>query len=177
MSSIGRIAKTGGLTALLGGLGWLNWTLATTPVETSPIMPTPETTPPVAEPTSMASDSGKRVTLSELSETLDRPLFNETRRPIVASPPNPPERVADTERETPGDSEDEPSRLTLVGLMGTGRDQRQALIRAQGKAYGSWIGVGSEIEGWRLARIEDDHVVVERNGAEEELAIRSTHAE
>jgi type II secretory pathway component PulC len=61
--------------------------------------------------------------------------------------------------------------------MAAAGERQQALIRAEGKAYGAWIGIGSEIEGWRLARIEADRVVIEKDGEEEELAIRATRSD
>jgi hypothetical protein len=65
-----------------------------------------------------------------------------------------------------------PSRLSLVGVMGTGGRAKRALLRPEGQAHGTWVELGGEIDGWRLARIEDSRVVIEKGGGREELALK-----
>jgi hypothetical protein len=177
MSSSAQIVRVACYAAALGGLGWLNWTLAMSPVDISPHDTSAANASEQAATPASGSTPRAMTSLASLTETVARPLFSQSRRPFFAPEPEKLEPAAEAIPEGPAAAPSEPSRLTLVGLMAAAGERQQALIRAEGKAYGAWIGIGSEIEGWRLARIEADRVVIEKDGEEEELAIRATRSD
>jgi hypothetical protein len=157
------------LAALVALLGYLNWYAWEVPIETAPIstggtdqasgQPDAEKKPP---------QIAKR-SLSEFSETIARPLFHPSRRPITVEaaqqPPAPePPPVPEAEAQ-------EPSGLSLVGLMVAGEKGRRALIRPEGEAYGTWVEEGGKIAGWELTSIYDDRVFIEKSGRQEELVL------
>ncbi len=162
------------LGSLIAALGFLNWKLTGMPVDISPLQGGASTNDaPNSAAGDLPSDSARRP-LSELSETVSRPLFHPTRRPVVDRPsePSEPEAIAAATREL---AAVQSSRLSLVGVMKSGGKGR-ALLRPEGQTYGTWVEVGGEIDGWRLSAITDSRVLIEKSGGQEELLLHAPAA-
>ena len=157
---------------LIAGLGLVNWELAGMKIDVSPIaaggLPAPS---PADQPHDIAGTIGPGP-LASLGETVSRPLFNPTRRPIVVTVAAPPAEAAAPLPELPPPAP--VNRLSLIGLMRAGGHLDRALIRTDGQPHGTWVEVGSEIDGWRLAKIEDNRVLIENAGAKQELLLHAT---
>lgn len=158
------------LIGLLGTLGYLNWLAINNDIETSPVVPvqsgassSPGTQTPIEDPVS---------TLSDLKETMARPLFNTTRRPagpatVEQREPEPPAQPPPAPALSP------PEHLQLIGTMRNGPKQARALIRVENAPAAAWFDVGAEIGGWRLSEVADDHVVVESGGRRSQITLHS----
>ena len=88
-----------------------------------------------------------------LSATRDRPLFSPTRRPpapvpIVAAPPPPPSPPPD---------------LALLGIVMDGEEAR-AVVRAGPAAKILRVGIGDDIDGWKVGQIEARQLVLLLDG-------------
>lgn len=110
----------------------------------------PDRVPP--DPSSLQPASRRpppRAGLAELGETVERPLFAQTRRP----PPPPPPPAPPEPKPEPDPLAD----VVLLGLYGSG-EQGGAIVRAQGKVHR--VQLGQQFGGWRLASIEGRTVVL-----------------
>lgn len=89
----------------------------------------------------------------------DRPLFQESRRPIVPEA----ETTAEPEVKAPEPEAPEPPQVApppdvrLLGVL-SGGARTAALLSLAGEDA-QWQNIGAEIEGWTLDRIETDHVI------------------
>ncbi|MGQ0672489.1 MAG: hypothetical protein ACT4N2_06355 [Hyphomicrobium sp.] len=174
MSARRRILGVVLLLWLAGALALLNTRLADMPIDISPLAseadPADRASGPALTQPGLASQLKP---LSDYRETVSRPLFQPTRRPVVPSP--------NTEEDLPPAPASEqteiipaaPSGLSLVGLMGSG-GSRRALLRPNGQSHGTWLTVGRDIDGWRLSRIEENHVLIEKDGSKEELFLHQS---
>ncbi|MBN9429530.1 MAG: hypothetical protein J0H09_23800, partial [Burkholderiales bacterium] len=91
-----------------------------------------------------------RASIAELGETVERPLFAQTRRPPPPpAPPAPPE---------PKPEPDPLANIVLLGLYDNGEGSGGAIVRAEGKVHR--VQVGQEFGGWRLASIDGRTVVL-----------------
>ena len=155
------------LAVVAAGLAALNWGQATTPIDVTAIAPEPaaESAKPALEPATPAANSLR--SLAELSETVMRPLFRSDRRPPAAKP------AAETAPAQPPQATPQASAdtLRLVGMMRSGAQARRALIRVAGLPAALWVEKGGEISGWKVGSIEDDRVLIERNGDRAELKL------
>ena len=98
--------------------------------------------------------------VARFSAISERPLFSPSRRPVVG------EKAAPT---GPGIEQ----RYRLLGLLNTG-DTRRALL-AEGKRRFA-IAEGAMLEGWRIARIEHDRIVLSSPAGEAVLHLQSAAA-
>lgn len=146
----------------------LNWKISGMELDTSPL-PDEVAGPTSAAPVAEHVEIRPLGPLTAYRETLTRPLFHPSRRPLVAPAPS-----AEAPAEPPAEiAAAEPSRMKLLGLIRTGARAQRALIRLEGQPYGTWVDVGGEIEGWRLSSIEPNKVLIEKNGGREELLLYS----
>lgn len=158
------------IAALVAGLVYLNWYLADMTVDVAPIAADRSSSAAAPGAGTTFTAAGPVITLGDLPETTARPLFHPTRRPFVAKPQEkmaavgPPSEAAEPEAATP-------SGLSLAGVMATGSKGRRALLRPEGQTNGTWVEEGGDIGGWRVQSIDDDRVVVEKSGNEEELVL------
>ena len=135
--------------------------LLVTSVDTSPILP--------GAPLSGAGEqAGAGLTtpldskaVTEFRETVQRPLFNSTRRPVD----RPTTAKAPTESSSLLD-------MRLVGIVKSGSDPSRALIRAGDQANGKWVAEGETINGWKLRSVKDRSVIVEAEGRSHELTLQ-----
>jgi hypothetical protein len=91
--------------------------------------------------------------LDRMSTTRDRPLFSPTRRPpapppvVVAAPPPPPP----------------PPDVTLLGVAMDGEEAR-AIVRTGPAAKILRVGIGDDIDGWKVGQIEGRQLVLLLDG-------------
>ncbi|MBO0766974.1 MAG: hypothetical protein J2P50_20610, partial [Hyphomicrobiaceae bacterium] len=100
--------------------------------------------------------------LSELHDTVARPLFERKRRPVqsprapapvaIRTPPPPPQRpMAD------------PNALALLGvLMSEGQGGAIALVRRNQTGQNMRLQEGDVVDGWTIYRIEPEGVVLKQ---------------
>lgn len=134
--------------ALLIGAGAVGWQVWSSEIDVTAIRPLPESaggTPQVPYPRHADIQLPPP---ESFSETLARPLFSPSRRPV--------ERVAEavpTRVDAPPASDG----LRLLGVVRRGETSR-ALVATQANPSGAWLVVGQALGGWRLAEIMDDAV-------------------
>ncbi len=159
-----RKTLIGALAAGAIALAYMNWHLATTSVDVSPLA--------VSVPATSEADALKEEELAplapltskdRLAETLERPLFNATRRPDPEVPETP-------DLAAPASDATAFGNLKLVGLMQWGANQR-ALIRVSGEPYARWVELGGDVNGWKLRAIENNSVVVEQDDRRHEIKL------
>lgn len=149
------------LTAAAGAAAWEAWNLSidTTPArsevnQTAAADPARAAAAPVVETVAVTPNYG---------ETLARPLFNPTRRPIVAAP----QKVV----EAPPPAPVAPLQAQLVGLTSSTANGARALLRAVNEKQASWLAVGEVLKGWRVAEIRPDRVVMQSGETRQELQL------
>lgn len=165
-SSVRRITRIALIlaAALLAGA---NWYQLTRKIDTSPL-----------RAATSQGDAGSNVATAladtvispdDVSEILERPLFNAGRRPPQSAP------HSDDADNRDAATKIQSAPLTLVGTMRWG-NAHLALIRVASEPLARWIDVGGKIEGWTLKGIERDFVVVERASREVQIPIVSKSA-
>ena len=140
-----------GLAGACAILAFFTMYLLVTSVDTSPILP--------GAPLSGAGEQtgAGLVTpldskpVGEFRETVQRPLFNSTRKPVDR-----PKAKAEGPAEA-GSHLD----LRLVGIVKSGNGPARALIREGDQANGKWISEGDTFGGWKLRSVKDRSVIVE----------------
>jgi hypothetical protein len=104
---------------------------------------------------------------ADYSQSLLRPLFNPTRKPFTSAsiqettaepPPEPPRPV-----EVPAPSVVDASVFKLKGVL-LSEALDSALIVTTEQPNGQWLRTGAELQGWKLAKIKKDQVVLIQNG-------------
>jgi hypothetical protein len=150
------------LAGAVGVLAWLDYGLLQDPVDISPVAPPPgraEARLQASPPLSTALD---KKAPEQLQETVGRPLFNPSRRPVQRAEP-----AAAAARA----SRVEHARLRLVGVMKPDDGPPRALIRYADEPTGRWVAEGSEYRGWTLIKVNEGSVTVEAGGRTEELML------
>ncbi len=120
-----------------------------------PELPEPGTSPApeigAVEPFTLPEP--RPVPLAQLSAALELPLFTRSRRPPAAPAAAP----------TPLDA-------TLAGVLTDG-PEKVAIVTSSGAARALRLREGDVYRGWRVARIEDHAIVLERDGRTERLVL------
>lgn len=148
-----------GLAAVVGGLGYLNVWLASTPVDASPIfMRVAAQAVPADDPIPSASFGP----LEQYSETLARPLFRAGRRSPAPDPAAASTEAAPAVVETP-------NTMRLVGILVRPGSDKRALIRVAGEPVSRWAEVGGMVGGWKIGSIDGTRVSIERGGTKADL--------
>jgi hypothetical protein len=156
----GRKLAVAALLGAAGLLAWLDLSLLQGPVDISPVAPPPgkaAARPGPIPPPATALDKRRS---EQLNETVARPLFNPTRRPMDR-----PEAVAVRPPKV------EPAKLRLVGVMKPDGAPPRALIRFADDPTGRWVAEGSEYHGWTLTKVNEGSVIVEAGGRTQELLL------
>jgi hypothetical protein len=138
--------------------------LLATSVDTSPILP--------GAPLSGAGEqTGAGLTtpldakpVSEFRETVQRPLFNSTRKPV--------DRPKTTQVRAPTETGSHLD-MRLVGIVKPGSAPNRALIRAADQANGKWVAEGETFNGWTLRSVKDRSVIIEAEGRSHELTLQA----
>lgn len=115
--------------------------------------PAPALAPETRAVESFTLDEPRPVPLTELSAALERPLFTRSRRP-PAAPVAPPS----------------PLDATLAGVLTDG-PEKVAIVTASGAERAYRLREGDVYRGWRVARIEEQAIVLERDGRTERLVL------
>ena len=117
------------------------------------------------------ADSGSTLTeqsfqlpaLDQYVEMVDRPLFNQERRPVENAP--------EPKVTQPGTSNPKALRLNLTSvIIAPGR--KLAIFRDLSKNKSIRVAEGEVVKGWRLSQIQGDKVILERDGKSHELPLR-----
>jgi hypothetical protein len=148
------------LTGTTGILAVLNINLLQGTVDISPLAPPAgrdELWPRQAQDPVTALD--KR-TAEQLAETVSRPLFHPSRRPVQRA-----------EAATPEPKAEPPGKLRVVGIVRVADQPPRALIRFADEAIGKWLAEGAEFKGWRLRKVNERSVVVESGRRTHELTL------
>ncbi len=121
---------------------------------TPPPPPEPETPTPTPEEFRLPP-------LDHYQHFVSRPLFLEGRTPL-------PETVQEPETAAASDL----STLQLTGILDTPESGQIVLLRSRDGKRHYRLHPGDTIEGWRLAEIASDHVVLQQGGRREVLQLR-----
>lgn len=168
-ATVGQGAATAVWAALAVVTGALAWLAAGSEIDTRPIAPNGEAAlrgPLVAATAGPAANRP----LSAYRETLDRPLFEPSRRPRPEEPDGPLADDAATPKRSPT-----ADGLRIVGIM-TGKGGAavpRALVRAPEEPQAIWVEAGAIIGGWKVARIGDRTVTLENGPQRHELNLFS----
>lgn len=115
--------------------------------------PGPAAAPAAPAPASFTLPEPRPLPLDELAAALERPLFVRSRRP-PAAPAAPPT----------------PLEATLAGVLTDGAE-KVAIVLADSAERALRLREGDMFHGWRVTRIEDHAVVLERGGRTERLVL------
>ena len=130
---------------------WVYWALAEDEEPWLPSSAADGQTAPALEP---RDDAGFALPeLDELSETVERPLFLASRRPIEAPAPE----------EPPDQSLGEPP-AALRGVM-ISSAERSVLLQFPNRADAVWVAEGATLAGWTVETVEPNQVTL-RQGSE-----------
>jgi hypothetical protein len=152
------------ISALAGGAGLLavlNLHLVQSAVDISPLVPSGDRTelePLQAQ--ALVTPLDKK-TAEQLAETVGRPLFHPSRRPVQRA-----EAVA-----APEPTAEPPSKLRLVGIVRFADQPPRALIRFAGEPMGKWLVEGAEHKGWRLSKVNARSVMIQSGKRAHELTL------
>lgn len=100
----------------------------------------------------------------EIDVIAERPLFSPSRRPFVVAQVGP----------EPAPAQPLPP-LQLIGVLLT-EQQRAALVQATGVGEPIWVREGSDVQGWRVERIERSHVDLRAGDRLETVELRADTA-
>jgi hypothetical protein len=155
-------------------LGYLNWSIWSSPPETSALaVPgVVGNASPVILPDEASLVPPARA-IGEFQQTKARPLFFANRRPVDRNPPKVAAVVAKPAKIVPLFPLEQ---LQLIGIVRTGKDKVSALIRAGNDAQGAWVSVGDQVRGWKLQEVNDEIVVLESNGQRGEVKLYAAAA-
>jgi hypothetical protein len=138
---------------------WLTYELTREPAVPTPPAPTTDAAP--VELPRLAVDLP---TLASLRATIERPLFDEDRRPDpVGDAPG-----AKTEADA---GKPLPARLSAV-VVGAG-GKRSVLVELTGQDRPVLVGKGDQVGGWRVEEIEDEAVVLNAGGQRTVVPLRT----
>lgn len=157
--------------AAVTALGYGNWAMMNEAIDTSPIVGAQ--TASIAVPPETLSVPLKNLTLSDLAETLARPLFMANRRPAPHHDDTSASAVPLVDAATPAlpASPAQQTNLRLIGMISDGSKGQRALLQSETGPNTNWVTVGAEFAGWRLTRIEEDGVTIESPGARSVLKL------
>jgi len=97
--------------------------------------------------------------VSEYTETVERPLFMETRRPSPPAPPGPPPRS-----EPPA-----PVNFQLMGVIESPKGRLALIAEAKGKYRR--LRLKDAIDGWEVTEIRDDRLFLEQAGLKQDIGL------
>lgn len=96
----------------------------------------------------------------------ERPIFNPTRKAVEAAP-TPEGGVG---------APPPPPNATLVGVIADAQN-KLALVKEQGSVFATSLAVGSTIDGWQVAEIDADRVLLRAGAAQATLTMYGTRTE
>ena len=132
--------------------------------------PTAQQSPPAAEP-ELLPDDFALPDVSQYPQLVERPLFMESRRPSQPAPPKPPEAPP----EPPPKPEAPPAvNFKVMGILETPEGKMALIADAKGKY--KRLKVNDSMDGWQIADIKSDRVLIEQNGFNEDLSLLKRRA-
>lgn len=155
------------LLAAIALLGWLNWRLLQTEIDTQPLKRTVSETEPFQDAPQAFGDF-KLPPIKEFSEITARPIFNPSRRQANAV-----QRVARrTHRKPkpPRPARTSLAQMRLLGILING-GERQAFVTTPRIGKGAWLAENASFEGWKILRIEDNRIVLKSGTDRRELSL------
>lgn len=152
-----------GAIAIVGFAAWLSYELTRPPAAPEPPAPTADA--PLAE---LPGLDLQPPALASLRATLERPLFNEDRRPIA------PADATAAGADKPDTGKPLPMRLSGVIVGADGR--RSVLVEVSGEEQPQRVGAGDKVAGWRVEEIGDDAVVLSAAGQRSVVPLRTFKA-
>ncbi len=156
--SIGMGLLQLGMVLMAGAMAPLAWFLWSSPLDATAV---PAASPTVvATPTATAArtEPAPIPAIAQLSETVARPLFSQTRRPAGSA-------AATTAKPAATSTLGE---LELLGTMVT-KTTSTALLHIKEPPSNVWAAVGTVTAGWKIVSIDQDGVVLEADGQRKEL--------
>lgn len=148
-----------GTFAAAGLAAWLTYEHTRSPTVPAAPPPTPEVA--AAELPRLETETPA---LASLRTTLERPLFDDDRRP------DPPADTNGTKPEQVEAAKVLPARLTAVVVSGDG--QRSVLVEVTGQDQPQLVRKGDLVGGWRVEEIEDEAVVLNAGGQRTVVPLR-----
>jgi len=115
------------------------------------------------------SDTFTLPALDEFSQTRERPLFADNRRPPIATAPVTPVQAKAPLPPTP--AKRDPAGITLTAIVIVGKD-RVALLRTSKASTTRRLRVGDKVNGWRVDSIGPDAVVITLDDERKTLPLR-----
>ncbi len=104
------------------------------------------------------------VSLDQLRETLERPLF-ETSRRAYQPPPPPPAQAASRPPPAPRAPPPDPTHFSLTGISSSA-DRTIALLKQKSSGRQLRVEVGEIIDGWSVEQISEREVVISKQGVQ-----------
>ena len=130
--------------------------------------PTAQQPPPATEP-ELLPDDFALPDVSQYPQLVERPLFMESRRPSQPAPPKPPEPPPPPKPEAP------PAiNFKVMGILETPEGKMALIADAKGKY--KRLKVNDSMDGWQIADIKPDRVLIEQNGFNEDLSLLKRRA-
>lgn len=166
MGGLGTVGLFGAV-AVAAALAWYAHDLE---IDTRSV-PAERVAPVAAEKRATAAVTPAAKPLADFRATLERPLFEPTRRPRPVA--------LDAAASSAGASEPAPSTegLRIVGIMAGRGAAARALVRSAGQPVAIWVENGATIDGWKVAAIGERTVTLEGRGVRHELDLFETPAE
>ena len=160
----------GGVGSLLASLalvaaGVACWSAWTSEIDVSPITPAP------AAALSRDGDAGTLALplaallppLETFRETLSRPLFSSTRRPVQAEIEPP--------QITPAPPPASVDGFRVLGVIRSSEAPPQALLATPEAPLGEWLRIGQRAVGWQLVEISDAGITLAAENIERKLSL------
>jgi hypothetical protein len=153
------------LAMLAGAVGLLvlvNGYLIQSPIDISPVAPAArkDEAPPAGEKELKTALDQKSV--EQFQQTVARPLFDPSRRPVQR------------DRNIPAEAKVDSPELRLIGIMKSDGAPPRALIRVADEPTGKWIAEGATFNGWTLRKVRARSVIVESSGRTQELTFAAS---
>ena len=145
------------LAAAVGVLVLLNWVLIQGQIDVSPVAPAARKDAAPRLDEKRLSTALDKKSAEQFQETVGRPLFNPSRRPVQR------------DKDALSEAKVATSELRLIGIMKPDAGPPRALIRAADQPAGKWIAEGATFNGWTLRKVKARSVIVETDGRSQEL--------
>ena len=156
--------------ASITGLALVNWGIANSPVDISPIS-TQQSRETLFGGATGGVEDNQNAALSEplFVETFSRPLFARSRRPWEPpQAPPPPQRPTQTAR--PVARQIEPPDFSLIGISMAGAAAK-ALLRRHSEFEAVWVSEGETVGGWIVGQIDSQSITVRQDDQTVSMAL------
>jgi hypothetical protein len=159
------------------GLITLNWHVANSGVDISPLSIASPRGDERASAPANSTPTPKSAAQSDYTETLKRPLFTPTRRPFDPVKSKVPELTSAIvpDISPPALTASPPTlQVKLVGYTASPQRGKRALVRTSNDKVGTWISIGDQVDGWRLRELSADRATFELGSQRQVLLFEAT---